>query len=237
MKYSVFFTLMIALTFFCSCGGGSNAEVNTKEKTTEAEQPVKGAVPNETVAPSAEDAAEAASAARAKQPLNQNQADLQNKLRGYSGDIPSVAPVSVDEIKALMPDNLAGLFIYENEGETSAALGAPATFVVTIYREKYNIIKIAVTDSGRAPATILAAAQWANQNINRNSEKGFDRTTTYKGYPAHEQYNNRTKVGMFEYIIDDRFIISCQGKNRTIEQMRAAMDELDLDRLKSLVKS
>ncbi len=235
MKYPMFFILLLAVFTFSSCGDkGSSANVAASESPATTESP-KSAVPNKSTTTQVD--GEEGEYKNEASPLTMSQAELQNKLRGYSGNIPSVEPLTVDQIKALMPNKLAGLAIYENEGETSAALGAPATFVVTIYRENYNIIKVAVTDSGAAPATILAAAQWSNQNINKNSDNGFDRTTTYKGYPAHEQYNNQTKVGMFEYIIGHRFIVSCQGKNRTIEQMRAAMDELNLDRLKNLKKS
>ncbi len=230
----MFFILLLSLFVFSSCGDKSGSAKVVAEESTVTEEPAKSAVPNESEMTDIK--GEEGEYKNEASPLTMSQAELQNKLRGYSGEVPSVAPFTADQIKELMPDKLAGLFIYENEGESSAALGAPATFVVTIYRENYNIIKIAITDSGAAPATILAAAQWSNQNINKNSANGFDRTTTYKTYPAHEQYNNATKVGMFEYIIDHRFIVSCQGKNRTIEQMRAAMDELNLDRLKTLKK-
>ena len=232
MKYPMFLTLAFVLFLFVSCGKTDKAEVVAAvETTTEPAKPAAANKPAANTPPAATEEGE-----KGAQPLNMQQLELQNKLRGYSGDIASIAPFTVDQIKELMPDKLGGLFIYENEGETSAALGAPATFVVTIYRENYNIIKIAVTDTGNSPSTILASAQWANQNISKNRENGFDRTTTYKDYPAHEQYNQVTKVGVFEYIIDHRFVVSCQGKNLTIEQMRAAMDELNLDRLKNLKK-
>lgn len=227
MKYSLFIALSFCLFLF-SCGSSDTAETTAapdQEQTT--------ATPEEK--PTPEKSSPSGASAQETQ-LNMEQVELQNKMRGYAGNIASVAPISADQIKGLMPDKLGGLFIYENEGETNAALGAPATFVVTIYRENYNIIKIAVTDTGGAPATILATAQWSNQNLDRNLPNGFDRTTTFEGRPAHEQFNNQTKVGVFEYIIDHRFVVSCQGKNLTIDQMRAMMKELNLDRLKNLVK-
>lgn len=221
MKYSLFFAALLATMTFLACGKSDQSQVDA-EPSTSTEQAQTATTP----AATAENGQTAS--------LNMEQAELQNKMRGYSGNIASVTPLGVDQIKELMPTTLSGLFVYENEGETSMALGAPATFVVAIYREEHDILKVAVTDSGGSPSTILAAAQWSNQNISKNSEKGFDRTTTYRGHPAREKYNNQTKVGVFEYIIDHRYIVSCQGKNITIEQMRAAMDELNLERLKSL---
>lgn len=225
MKYPL---ILIAFALvLASCNGKNGAAEVTDEATATTEKPApNGAVPNST--PTVVEEGEEAP------PLTMEQAELQNRLRGYSGNIPSVAPIPAEDIKDLMPQKLAGLFLYENEGETNAALGAPTTFVVTIYRENYNIIKVSVTDTGGSTTTLMASAPWANQTLNKKNDRGFDRTTTYKRYPAHEQYNLEAKVGVFEYIIDSRYVISMQGKNNSIELMRQAADELNLDQLKAL---
>lgn len=236
MKYSLFFMTLLAFMSLISCGKTDHSKVDKPDENTDTPAKVNTPPANTSPAKAAENAPQTSGTEQNETPvaLNMEQVELQNKMRGYSGNISSVTPLTVDQIKSLLPKTLAGLFVYENEGETSAALGSPATFVVVIYRENYNIIKIAITDTGGSPSVVLAAAQWSNQNINRNSEKGFDRITTYKDHPAREKYNNQTKVGVFEYIIDHRYVISCQGKNLTIDQMKQAMDELNLERLRNL---
>ncbi|MEO0775763.1 MAG: hypothetical protein AAF146_04345 [Bacteroidota bacterium] len=226
MKMSLMALAAVLLLWSCTGDAAQNGEGAAAEPTT-MESSADNAAPTTNTAEPGTDTTERVE----RMPVTQEQADLMNRLRGYDGNISPVRPLPAEDIKALMPTKLVGLAIYENEGETNLGFDSPTTFVVAIYRDGYEIIKIAVTDTGGSPSTMMAVAPWANQNLNRETARGFDRSTTYKKYPAHERYNTEAKVGVFEYVMDMRYVVSMDGKNQTVEQMRAAADELNLDRL------
>ncbi len=232
MRPSLLMLAFVALLWSCTDDGKKPATDNSNTDATTEETNTSNSEAATTTANTNPETEEKVTETQ----VTQEQASLMNRLRGYDGNISAVRPLEAKAIKDLMPQKLAGLSIYENEGETNLGFDAPTTFVVTIYRDGYDIIKIAVTDTGGSPSTIMAVAPWANQNLSKETSRGFDRTTTYKKFPAHERYNTEAKIGVFEYIMDMRYVIAMDGKNQTVEQMRAAADELNLDRLIAMGK-
>jgi hypothetical protein len=149
------------------------------------------------------------------------------------GDRETVDPVDFRKLKELLPEKLGGLDRKESTGEKSGAMG----FTVSTAEAKYKgsgdeSVDIEIVDTGGiAGVSTMALAAWSIAEIDKETETGYEKTTTIDGYKAFEKYNNESKSGEINVLVADRYLVNIEGDNLSIDQIKSFLSELDLGKL------
>lgn len=69
----------------------------------------------------------------------------------------------------------------------------------------------------------MATVGWALAEIDKETETGYERTSTYQGYKSHEEYNRSSKDGEVTVLVADRFVVEVRGNNLPMEAIMAAL--------------
>jgi hypothetical protein len=153
-----------------------------------------------------------------------------------SGGTNTAAVVDFRELKALLPVSLDGMKRAKASGEKSGAMGMTVTFAEGIYEaDDGGNIHVKISDNaGIGGFMAFAQAGWAASEIDRESDTGFERTTTYGKNKAREEYDNNGKSGKVDILVGGRFMVEVSGNNVTWETIQAAAKKVDLTKLEAL---
>jgi hypothetical protein len=77
----------------------------------------------------------------------------------------------------------------------------------------------------------MGMAGWAMAQFNRETDTGYEKTTTYNGYKAYEKYDTQDKRGTMRVFVSERFIVEVQGDNVTIDTLKQALGKIDFKKL------
>jgi len=143
-------------------------------------------------------------------------------------------PLSNHELKELLPETLLNLPRKKFSVNIQATIGI---YVATASygNENSNPISLTIMDGagegGNGAINLIRLRLTADSQ--EESDKGYTKTTTiagYKGLEEYEKYNDRTK-SIISFLVSDRFLVRLEGKNSTINQLKNAIQELDLNSL------
>ncbi len=143
--------------------------------------------------------------------------------------------VNFREMKALLPSSLRGMDRTSIEGQKSGIGKLKAATAEAEYRNGNEKIKISLVDVGGLGMMMSTMAGWANVEVDNESDHGYERTTTIDGYKAFESYDSDSKEGNIAIIVEDRIIVSIDGKNVTERQLKKALNKISIRQLKRLV--
>lgn len=145
-------------------------------------------------------------------------------------------PINFRDMKDLMPSSLGNMEQTDNSGQTSGVLGMKISTAKAIYEEGNAKLEIKITDVAGIGKLASKVADWSNVDIDKESKDGYERTTTIDGYKAYEKYDARRKKGKIAMIVDERLIVDIEGRNITEDQLKDALDEISIRKLKRLIK-
>ena len=92
-------------------------------------------------------------------------------------------------------------------------------------------MEMSITDVAGIGLLTASMAAWTNMDMDRETENGYERTTRIDGHPAFEKWDGDRKRGELSVLVDDRYIISIEGRNVAEKDLRKAMDGINLNRL------
>ena len=152
-----------------------------------------------------------------------------------SGGSNAAPVVDFRELKALLPPDLPGLKRTGATGEKSTAMGMTVAYAEGTYSSDDSSVTVKISDNGGLGG-LMAFAQtaWANSEIDRETETGFERTTTYGGCKAHEEYDSEGKSGTIEVLVAQRFMVEISGSDVPFETLQAAVEKIDLAKLATI---
>jgi len=147
-----------------------------------------------------------------------------------------VEPVDFRQLKALLPETVGNLQRAEASGEKSTALGMTISKVEARYTgEDHRAIDVIISDIGNASGLAsLALYAWTNDEIDKDSPTGYEKTTTFRGYKAYEKYNMRDHSGEIGLLIEKRFVVEAKGADVSMEELKGVLEKLDLSKLASM---
>lgn len=145
----------------------------------------------------------------------------------------TVEPVDFRKLKELLPESVDGMQRAEVSGEKSTALGMTISKAEARYTgEDRRVIDVTISDIGNASGLAsLALYAWANNEIDKDSPTGYEKTTTFRGYKAYEKYSKRDHSGEMGVLIDKRFVVEAKGDAVSIEDLKGVLNKLDLSKL------
>jgi len=144
-----------------------------------------------------------------------------------------VEPVDFRDLKALLPDSLPGLARGNIEGERSGAMGIDVAVASADYsNENGTSLSVKISDMGSLTGAMrMATLGWTMAQIDRESNDGYEKTTTFNGYKAWEKYWTSTKHGELHILVAGRFVVEVSGSDCEMSQIKDAAGKVDFNKL------
>lgn len=144
-------------------------------------------------------------------------------------------PVNFRDMKEILPNDLGGMEQTDNEGQTSGIMGFKFSTAKATYEEDKAKLEVKIIDIAGIGKLASKMADWSTLDIDKESKNGYERTTTIDGHKAYEKYDANRQKGKVAMIIDDRFIVDLEGRNVTEKQLRNAIEDINIRKLRRLV--
>lgn len=145
-----------------------------------------------------------------------------------------VEPVDFRLLKSLLPESLPGMKRTSATGEKNAAMGINVSKAEAEYQAEgeKGRIDLNITDMGSMSGlAAMAAFGWAMTEIDRETDSGYEKTSTYGGFKAFEKYNKSNQDGEIQVLVGNRFSVEVKGYEVTMDQVKAALGKIDLAKL------
>ncbi|MXW67767.1 MAG: hypothetical protein F4Z72_12315 [Gemmatimonadales bacterium] len=148
-------------------------------------------------------------------------------------------PISFREFYDFLPERAGNLRRISREGATVGALGFQVSMAEAEYEGRSGAeIEVSIADVGAIPLIGSEGfLEWLDLSVDQESDRGWERTIEYEGYPAMEEFR-RTRGDRgraeFTWFIEDRFVVVLEGRNLTIDELHELRDAIDTDALADL---
>jgi hypothetical protein len=140
----------------------------------------------------------------------------------------TVAPAA---LQAMLPARIGGYARTETESASMAG-GAHAS---ARYEGGDRSFRLEVTDMAAVGALAgLGAAM--NVQSSKQTATGYEKTETIDGRVVTEQWDNQSHDGKFGTTIANRFMVEASGSANSIDELKAAVTAIGLDKLAAMAK-
>jgi hypothetical protein len=166
----------------------------------------------------------------------QKLSDAMKGLQEASESGATVEPVDFRELKKLLPEELPGLTKGEAEGEKTSAFGVNVSQARATYESADGKrVTITLQDMGTISGVVgMTALAWAYADVDRETETGYERTSSWNGHKVFERYDTEVKGGEMQVLVADRFIVEVEGDNVDMAVIREALGKINLAKLQTL---
>jgi hypothetical protein len=145
-----------------------------------------------------------------------------------------VDPVAIDQLKALVPESLAGLPKTSSNAEKSGFAGLMVSKAEATYDDKAGKrVTLEISDSGGVSG-LMALAGWAGVEGDKDDDSGSERTSRVDGRLTHERSSKTGGTNEFAVVLGDRFVVSAKGDGVSVGALKAAVSGLDLAKIESM---
>ncbi len=146
-----------------------------------------------------------------------------------------VEPVDFRELKNLLPETVAGIPRTEASGEKNGALGMTISQARGEYRNEEASVIIEIMDTGGIGGFgAMGVAAWALAETDKETSTGYERTVKIEGHKAFEKYDNEGRYGELKLMVADRYVLSLEGSNVEMAQLKSILKDIDLGKLEKL---
>jgi len=143
----------------------------------------------------------------------------------------NVEPVDQNQLKAMLPDSVAGLKRTKLEAEKSGMAGIKVAKAEGGYRDDQgHDVELSITDMGGAKM-LGGLAAWAMVEQEKETDSGYEKTGKVNGRLVHEQFNKSSQSGNYDVIVGDRFLVSARGYKIDMDTLKQAVATVDLSKL------
>jgi hypothetical protein len=152
-----------------------------------------------------------------------------------SGDGKAVAvSLSPDTLRGFLPDELDGMKRSDFNAERSGAMGMQISTAHANYSDGDDRnLQIEVADTGNMRGMMAVASAMA-PSTEQQTDHGYQKTYTEHDRLVHESWDTQTSTGEFGVVIANRFSVKASGHAQDIDQLKKAVNDMDLDKLESL---
>ena len=145
-----------------------------------------------------------------------------------------VDPVSIDQLKPLVPEQFAGLARQSSNAERNGIAGIMVAKAEASYGDGAgHSATLEITDSGGATG-LLGLASWAALQGERENDQMSERTGRVGDRIVHQRISKTGGSHEYNVIIGDRFIVSAEGNGIEFDVLRDAVSNLDLQKLEAM---
>jgi hypothetical protein len=165
----------------------------------------------------------------------QAQSDAMKTMMGAAlGGGEQVESLAPDRLQPFLPESLGGLTRSTFSTERNSAMGMQMTEARATYTsDDGRSWDLQITDTGTAKG-LLALAGWAGIEGENETGSGYDKTYHQDGRLVHEQWDRSSSRGEYGMVLGDRFTVKIEGQAESIDDLKAALTDVDLDALEAL---
>ncbi|PXV59228.1 Yip1 domain-containing protein [Dyella jiangningensis] len=152
-----------------------------------------------------------------------------------SGDSKTVVTsLSPRTLQGFLPDELDGMKRSDFNAQRSGAMGMQISTARATYSDgRIRTLQVEVADTGNMRG-MMAVASAMTPAAEEQTDRGYDKTYTDHDRLVHESWSTQTKSGEFSVVVANRFTVKASGNAEDIDQLKQAVNDLDLGRLASL---
>lgn len=145
--------------------------------------------------------------------------------------VESLAP---ERLKGFVPEELAGLPRSSIAAERNGAMGLQVSQAnATFSNESGRAVRLEITDAGSAKG-LLGLASWAGVEGEKEADGRYEKTFREDDRLIHEEWDSNASSGQYTVVVGDRFTVKVEGAADSVSELRAAVEELDLEGLAEL---
>ncbi|NRB48111.1 MAG: transposase [Saprospiraceae bacterium] len=173
--------------------------------------------------------------------LNDDLAGALNKVQDALKDVEKnlksgeeVEVANFRDLKEILPKRMLGMERHSHTGEKSGVTGFKISQATAKYKDGDRRLEINIVDSGGMALASLGAAAWTMLDVDRETDDGYERTTTIDGYKAYEKFDSRRGEAEISIFYKDRFLVNIKGDNLKRGEAEKILNRLELDDLDDL---
>ena len=225
MHHKSFYIILAMLSMTLIFGCGKSSEQKNMEKAAEKMEEA-GEKMAESMGESMEGMAEGV----------EGMADALKQMGEAMGGDSKIEPVDFRELKALLPEKLSDLNRSSATGEKTSAFGIKVSEAEADYEDDDGQrLSIKIMDMASMKKMVMMAQfGWMMSDFDRETDTGYEKTMTFKGYKGFEKYDTESERGEINLFIGERFVVEVNGSDIGMQDMKKALDRLDLKKLESL---
>jgi len=145
-----------------------------------------------------------------------------------------VEAISLDQVRAFLPDSLGDLKRTSISAQRNGAMGMQVADATAEYSDSSgHNITLEVTDSGGAKGLVAMASAMAPEE-EKQTDHGYEKTHTESGRLIHEAWDTQSSSGEFSVLVGQRFTVKASGHTDSIDQLKQAVTSVDLAKLESM---
>lgn len=187
-----------------------------------------------TQAPAAESAGTQATTADAP-PDYAKMAEENRKALTEANQGKVIEAVPAATLKALLPAELPGMKRDDASAERTQMMGMDMSNAEGQYSATDGSganVRIKLTDTGNMSGQMkMGMTSWTMMQYSRETDTGYEKTTTINGCKGMEKYDTQNKEGSLQLLVADRFIVDIQGYNTAMDAIKKVVDQIDLKKL------
>lgn len=153
---------------------------------------------------------------------------VKDALSGLNKDGKALEVVNFRDLKEALPKRVAGMDRTSHSGEKTGMFGINVSQAQAEYQDGDKSLDISLIDFAGVSMFTMQMAAWSTIDIDKESDNGYERTTTIQGHKAFEKYDNNAKSGEVNLLIADRFILNIKGRNVSAADMKDAVKDIDI---------
>ncbi len=146
-----------------------------------------------------------------------------------------IEAVPAATLKESLPADLPGMKRTNASAERNQAMGMDITTAEGQYEAADGQgadVSIKLTDlSSMSGPMRLGMTGWAMAQFSRETDTGYEKTTTISGYKAVEKYDTQDKRGSLRLFVAERFIVEIEGNGVTMDTLKQMLGKVDLKKL------
>lgn len=150
-----------------------------------------------------------------------------NEMKNRNEELQKLTPLSLDELKALLPAEIMGAPRDNMEATKMAGL---ANFSKADYKMNDSTdISLTVFDcAGSAGAGYYNMAFFGLMNFEKDNEQEYTKTTVFNGEKAIESCQKESNRCELTYFAGDRYLVQLKGENVDIEKIKQIAGSLGI---------
>ena len=147
-----------------------------------------------------------------------------------------IEPVDIGTLKGMLPADLPGMKRSNASAERNQMMGIDVAQAEADYEsgDGEASVCVKIIDLGNLTGPMkMGLTGWTLSQYSRETDTGYEKTTTYKDNKAMEEYDNDAKEGVLRVFVADRFVVEIEGSQIGMDKIKQVMDKIDLKKLET----
>lgn len=147
-----------------------------------------------------------------------------------------VAATDPEVLKAYLPASVAGFTRTRVEASSGEAAGIEGAQAEATYEKAGANVRLQVTDIGAAGALAGMASAFKVKSSEETAD-GYEKVDTINGRLTQEKYNRTSRSGEYSVLVGQRFMVEARGEGVSMDDLKAAVAAVGMDRLERAAKA